>query len=129
MLTSSEGRQTVLVVDDAPDIRELLRLMLELRGCQVVEAEDGQRAVELAPEVRPALVLMDLSMPVLDGYEATRRIHDQPQLREVPVIAVSAFCDAHKRQQALAAGCVECVGKPVDFGLLDGLLRRHLRIH
>ncbi len=123
-----DGR-TVLVVDDSEDIRELLRLMLEMRGCRVVEAANGIDAVELAGRVHPALILMDLSMPVLDGYEATRRIRVQPELSDVPVIAVSAYCDLHNRQKALAAGCIECVSKPVDFGQIDRLLQTHLQAH
>ena len=122
-------QQIVLVVDDSADIRDLLRLMLEMRGCCVVEATNGLEAVELAAEVRPKLVLMDLSMPVLDGYEATRRIRAQPQLQDMLVIAVSAFCDAPNQRKAFEAGCAECVCKPVDFALLDGLLLRHLQVN
>ncbi len=123
------GGRTVLVVDDAPDIRELLRLMLEMRGCRVVEASDGRQAVELAPRVNPNLILMDLSMPVLDGYEATRQLKARPELSGIPVIAVSAYCDVHNRQKAFDAGCVECVSKPVDFDMIDGLLERHMQVH
>jgi two-component system cell cycle response regulator DivK len=120
---------TVLVADDSDDIRELLRLLLELRGCSVIEAENGLEAVARASETRPDLILMDLSMPVLDGYAATRRIHEQPQLSDVPVVAVSAFCDTLNRGRALAAGCVECVAKPVDLRLINELLNRHLRVN
>ena len=123
--TSHVGK-TVLVVDDSPDIRELLGMLLGMSGCRVVEAENGQRAVDLAPQINPDLILMDLSMPVLDGYEATRRLKAQPESSGIPVVAVSAFCDARNRQKALDAGCEECVCKPVDFGLLDGLLSKHL---
>lgn len=118
--------KTVLVVDDAPDIRELLGMILSMKGCRVVEAENGQRAVDLAPQIHPDLILMDLSMPVLDGYEATRRLKARPESCGIPIVAVSAFCDADKKQKALAAGCDDCVGKPVDFGLLNGLLNKHL---
>lgn len=121
--------RTVLVVDDAADIREMLGLMLSMKGCRVVEAANGREAVELAPQVRPDLILMDLSMPVLDGYEATRRIHGRRETSAIPIVAVSAFCDPHGQQKALEAGCVECVGKPVDFGLLDRLLETHLQAH
>jgi two-component system, cell cycle response regulator DivK len=118
--------RTVLVVDDHEDIRELMRISLQAEGCHVVEAANGKEAVELAPQVGPRLILMDLSMPVLDGYEATRQIHQQPQLQDIPIVAVSAYCDPQNRQKALAAGCVECVGKPVDFGLINDLLARYL---
>ena len=123
--TSHPGK-TVLVVDDAPDIRELLGMMLSMKGCRVVEAENGKQAVDLTPQVHPDLILMDLSMPVLDGYEATRWLKAQPESSGIPVVAVSAFCDLDKTEKAFAAGCDECVSKPVDFGLLDGLLKKHL---
>lgn len=122
----SHGGKTVLVVDDAPDIRELLGIMLRMKGCRVAEAENGQVAVELAPRVNPDLILMDLTMPVLDGFEATRRLREQRETRRVPVVAVSAFSDARNREKALEAGCVEFVGKPVDFTALDSLLGRLL---
>jgi two-component system cell cycle response regulator DivK len=121
---------TVLVADDSDDIRVLLGMMLRLKGVSVVEAEDGERAVELARRARPDLILMDLSMPVLDGYEATRRIRGDRETSRIPVVAVSALCDEwHNRQKALEAGCVECVSKPVDFGVLGGLLQKHLQVH
>jgi two-component system cell cycle response regulator DivK len=117
------GGLTVLVVDDDADIRELIRMVLTMKGCRVVEAADGRQALELAQQVHPALILMDLSMPVIDGYEATRRLKAQPELCGIPVIAVSAHCDPQHRQKALAAGCSECVGKPVDFNQLGELLK------
>lgn len=125
---ATESR-TVLVVDDHEDIRMLLGLRLQMKGCRVVEAANGREAVELAPKIRPDLILMDLSMPVLDGYEATRQIRAQPTLRDVPIIAVSAYCDAHNASKALAAGCADCVTKPVDFVLLDGMITKHLQTH
>ena len=126
---SSPEKKTVLVVDDAPDIRKLLGMMLRLKGVGVAEAEDGERAVELAPQVLPDLILMDLSMPVLDGYEATRRIKALPGCGAIPVVAVSAFCDERKKQAALSAGCEDCLDKPVDFILLGGLIEKHLGVH
>src|SRR5947209_10156988 len=120
MASKVEGK-TVLIVEDQDDIREIMRLTLQMKGCLVVEAANGQEAVDLAPRVHPALILMDLCMPVLDGYEATRRIHGQPELSDIPIVAVSAYCDPNNRHRALDAGCVECISKPVDFGTIDGL--------
>lgn len=128
MASKAEGR-TVLVVDDHPDIREVISWQLQARGCNVVEAGDGKEAVELASRVSPDLILMDLSMPVLDGYEATRRIRGSRETSGIPIVAVSAFCDPENRQKAIEAGCMECVGKPVDFRLIDRLLQTHLRAH
>ena len=125
-LTGDSG--TVMVVDDADDIRELICTKLRSKGYQVVEATNGEQAVELAARSHPGLILMDLSMPVMDGYEATRRIKALPEMGEVPIVAVSAFCDPSNESKALEAGCVECVGKPIDFPAFDSLVSRHLHI-
>lgn len=120
------GDDTVMVVDDSDDIRELICTRLRGKGYRVVEAANGEEAVALAPQTHPGLILMDLDMPVMDGYEATRRIRGSRETSRIPVVAVSASCDAHNRQKALAAGCVECVRKPFDFRVLEGVLQRHL---
>lgn len=121
------AKRTVLVVDDHDDIRELIRMSFQRKGCQVVEAVNGKEAVELAPQVHPSLILMDLSMPVLDGFEATRQIHALPELQDIPIVAVSAFCDVHNRDKAIAAGCVECISKPIDFSMIGELVNRYFR--
>jgi CheY-like chemotaxis protein len=123
---SGTAKAILLVAEDFEDIRFLMKYYLESLGYTVVEAENGYLAVERAVSERPDLILMDLNMPGLDGYEATRRIHRQPQLEEVPVVAVSAYCDAHNRHKALAAGCVECVCKPISLSMIDGVVRKHL---
>ena len=120
------SNNTVLIVDDQPDIRELLRYSLQSRGLNVAEAVNGREAIELASQVHPSLILMDLSMPVLDGFEATRQISSQPAMKGIPIVAVSAFCDSHNRHKAIEAGCVDCVSKPIDFRLIDSLLKVHL---
>lgn len=116
----------VLVVDDSADIREIIRMLLESKGHSVVEAVNGEEAVALALEISPSLILMDLSMPVLDGFDATRQIRSRSELSDVPVVAVSAYCDVHNRQKALAAGCVECVAKPINFGVIGTVVDRYL---
>ena len=119
--------ETVMVVDDSDDIRELICMRLRRSGYCVVQASNGEEAVALAPRAQPGLILMDLSMPVMDGYEATRRIKAMPGCEGVPVVAVSASCDSGNRHRALEAGCVECMSKPVDFGKFDSLVSRHLQ--
>ena len=127
LLTGDDG--TVMVVDDADDIRELICMQLRRKGYRVVEAANGAEAVRLSSLEHPGLILMDLSMPVMDGYEATRRIHGCKETSGIPIVAVSAFCDSYNRQQAMEAGCVECVGKPVDFTHIHRLLKTHLQVH
>lgn len=120
---------TVMVVDDSKDIRDLISMRLRWKGYQVVEAETGEQAVELAPQTHPGLILMDLSMPGIDGYEATRRIKALPGCRGIPIVAVSAFCQSGNKVRALEAGCIECVSKPIDFGIFDSMLSKHLQSH
>ncbi len=127
MLSGSRAGATVLVVEDYADTRHLLRVMLEIRGFQVIEAADGQQAVEMAVKNSPDLVLMDLNMPVLNGFEATRQIHTQPALRDVPIVAVSAQCVGEYRRRALDAGCLDCVQKPIDFDKMSQVLNSYLR--
>ena len=124
LLTVPNG--TVMVVDDADDIRELICMQLRRKGYEVVEATDGQQAVELAKLSPPGLILMDLSMPVMDGYEATRRIKSLPGLSGVTIVAISALCDPFIAHKAMEAGCVECVSKLIDFPAVDSLLERYL---
>lgn len=113
----------ILVADDTDDIRLMIRVMLENKGHRVVEAEHGREAVELAMREHPDVILMDLSMPVMDGIEATRRLRQQPETAKMPIIAVTAHCtDPDWHQRALAAGCTEFVGKPVDFSRLEQLI-------
>ncbi|HYG10366.1 MAG TPA: response regulator [Pyrinomonadaceae bacterium] len=121
------GNRTVLVVDDSSDIRELMRMILQMKNCLVIEAVNGQEAVELAPQVHPNLILMDLSMPVLDGYEATRLLKAQDITQNIPIVAVSAFCDMENQHKAVAAGCVECVSKPIDFTAIGEVVNRYLQ--
>jgi len=119
-----DERLTVLVVEDFEDNRFMMRRLLEMSGYRVVEAVNGQQAVETARRERPAIILMDLSLPMLDGLAATRRIREQDGLARVPIVAVSAHDSADFHAEALAAGCDEYVTKPIDFDHLVQLLNR-----
>jgi CheY-like chemotaxis protein len=116
----------VLLVDDFRDTREMLRHMLELNGCRVVEAANGQEAIELSQRGGLDIVLMDLNMPVLDGFTATLRIREYEGTRDVPVVALTAYDTAEFRAAAVAVGCCEFVVKPLEFERLDALLKRLL---
>jgi two-component system cell cycle response regulator DivK len=117
---------TVLVVEDFEDNRFMMRRLLEMCGYRVVEAVNGEQAVETARQERPDLILMDLSLPKLDGLAATRRIRQTDGLGEVPIVAVSAHDTSDFHADALAAGCNEYVTKPIDFDQLESLLKKLL---
>ena len=119
-----DARPTVLVVEDFEDNRFMMRRLLEMSGYRVVEAVNGNQAVEAAERERPDIILMDLSLPMLDGLAATRRIRAHDGLSKVPIVAVSAHDSADFHAEALAAGCNEYVTKPIDFDQLVQLLNR-----
>jgi two-component system, cell cycle response regulator DivK len=125
-LSKTGVNQTVLVVEDFEDNRFMMRRLLEMSGYRVLEAINGEEAVEMAERERPGLILMDLSLPLLDGLAATRRIRQHEALRNVPIVAVSAHDTADFHADALAAGCNDYVTKPIDFDQLEALLGRLL---
>ncbi|HYH83864.1 MAG TPA: response regulator [Pyrinomonadaceae bacterium] len=114
----------VMLVEDFADTREMLRRMLEMNGCRVLEAANGQEAIGLLPNGEFDLVLMDLNMPVLDGFTATLRIREHERTRDVPVVAVTAHDTEEFRAAAVAVGCCEYIVKPLDFDRLSELLDR-----
>jgi CheY-like chemotaxis protein len=116
--------RTVMVVEDFEDNRFMMRRLLEMSGYEVIEAVNGEEAVEKALRVRPTLILMDLSLPLLDGLAATRKIREYPELADVPIVAVSAHDTSDFHAEALAAGCNDYVTKPIDFDELEELLSK-----
>ena len=113
---------TILVVEDDEDTSLAMRLALEDQGYHILEAADGEQAVEVAARERPQIILMDLNLPKLDGFDATRRIRSNPDLAGAIIVAVTAYPDADHRARALAAGCNAYVTKPIDFDFLNDLL-------
>ena len=112
----------ILYVEDNDDNVYMLKMRLELLGdFEVLAAEDGEKGCEIALRERPDIILMDLEMPVIDGWEATRRLKGNPQTHDIPVIALSAHALAGEREKAMAAGCDEFDTKPIDF---SGLLKK-----
>ncbi|TMJ41838.1 MAG: response regulator [Alphaproteobacteria bacterium] len=117
----------VLYVEDNDDNVYMLKMRLELLdNFEVVVAENGEKGCAMALSERPDIILMDLEMPVVDGWEATRRLKADPQTRDIPVIALSAHALAGSREKALAAGCDEFDTKPVEFDRLVATMRRLL---
>jgi CheY-like chemotaxis protein len=126
VLTEATGNPVVMLVEDFQDTREMMRTLLELNGCRVVEATNGQEAIELSQRGGLDLILMDLNMPVLDGFTATLRIREYEPTRDVPVVAVTAYDTEEMRAAAGAVGCCDYVLKPLDPSRLDTLLKQLL---
>lgn len=119
-------KRTILVVEDFDETRFMIKVVLEMSGYRVLEATNGVEAVEVARRERPDLILMDMGLPLMDGFEATRAIRDEGDLGGVPVVAVSAHATAEYRVKALTVGCDEYITKPVDFVHLKNLVKRLL---
>ena len=118
----------ILVVEDQEDNRQILRDLLGNAGYELIEAENGEEALAAVARQRPDLILMDIQMPVMDGYEATRRIRTNPDLKSVPIIAVTSSALAGDESKALAAGCDGYVSKPYSPRELLAKVRAHLAI-
>jgi CheY-like chemotaxis protein len=108
----------VLIVDDNADNRELFAMVLERQGYAIELAVDGLEGLERARAMSPDVILMDLAMPNMDGFEATSAIREEASLAGVFIIAVTAFCDAVSSQRAIAAGCNEVLAKPISPDVL-----------
>jgi two-component system, cell cycle response regulator DivK len=116
----------ILVVEDQEDNRQILRDLLSSVGYELIEAEDGEQGLAAAAAHRPDLILMDIQMPVLDGYETTRRIKADPALRGIPVIAVTSYALSGDEGKARAAGCDDYVTKPYSPRALLAKVREYL---
>lgn len=116
----------ILLVEDNENNRDMLSRRLQRKGFEVVMAVDGQQGIDLAVSEAPDLILMDMSLPVLDGWEATRRIKADSQTSAIPVIALTAHAMPADRQKALDAGCDDYDTKPVDFARLLDRINQHL---
>jgi len=121
-METEKNETTLLLVEDTEDNRFMMRRLLEMEGYRVVEARNGEEAVKVAQTEKPALILMDLSLPIIDGLAATKLIRRMPEFKDVPIIAVSAHDIADFQEEALTAGCNRYITKPIDFGELENLI-------
>jgi len=117
----------ILVVEDTEDNRQIIRDLLTSAGYELIEATSGEEGIAKAASERPDLILMDIQLPVLDGYEATRRIKAQPELKAIPIIAVTSYALSGDDQKAFAAGCDGYVTKPFSPRALLAKVREHLK--
>ena len=119
--------QKILVVEDNQDNRELVVKVLKINGYQVIEAVDGEEAIEKTKNENPDLILMDLFIPKIDGYEVTRRLKSDRDLKHIPVIAVTAHAMKGDMEKALAAGCDYYIPKPIDVRELPKQIENFLK--
>jgi two-component system cell cycle response regulator DivK len=118
----------ILVVEDQEDNRRILRDMLGNAGYELIEAESGEEALKAVETQRPDLILMDIQLPIMDGYEVTRRIRLNPELKSIPIIAVTSYALAGDEAKALAAGCSAYVTKPFSPRALLAKVQEHLTV-
>jgi two-component system cell cycle response regulator DivK len=116
----------ILSIEDQVDNQRIVRDLMASAGYQVIEAVRGDQGVTLAEECNPDLILMDIQLPGLDGYEATRRIKANPKLRRIPIIVVTSYALSGDEEKARAAGCDAYVSKPFDAMKLLAVVRQYL---
>jgi CheY-like chemotaxis protein len=119
---------TILVVDDNPDNRDVIVRMLRISGFNVVSAVNGSDAIDTARQTVPDLILMDLAMPVMDGWTATRLIRGHPDLGQIPVIALTGHLTLDNLDRARQAGCADHLPKPIDYESLIKKVKHYLTV-
>lgn len=117
----------ILVVEDNQDNREMVVKVLKFNGYEVIEAVDGEEGIEKAKTEAPALILLDIYLPKMDGYEVAKRLKGDTGLKDIPVIALTAHAMKGNREQALAAGCDGYIAKPIDIRELPKQIEQFLR--
>lgn len=122
-----ELTKKILIVDDNQDSRELVVKILKNRGYQLIEAVDGEDALEKAMAERPDLILMDISIPKIDGYEVTRRLKSRKEFKYTPIIALTAHAMKGDREKAMESGCEGYIAKPINIHELPDLIKSYLK--
>ena len=118
---------TIMVVDDTDGVRRIISMQLKMLGYRVLEAKCGLEAIELIKREHPALILMDINMPEVDGLQTTRMVRQTEGIDRIPIIGFSAHHGMEVRERALEAGCNEFVTKPLEFKLLATIINQHLK--
>lgn len=124
----AKAKPLILIAEDSVDGREMMRTLLRLKGYDVVVAEDGVQAIEMAVQNSPDLIFVDLELPRLDGISVIRNIRRRTKLSDVPIIIVSGHDPSRYEESALAAGCTDHLMKPIDFERLDSILQLNVSL-
>ena len=122
-----DRRPLVLAVDDNHDNLELMTQILDLFGCECVGAVDGYAALSAAVDRPPDMIVLDICLPDIDGIELVKRIKQNPELRHIPIVAITALAKTEDRDRILHAGCVEYLSKPFNIQDLENIIRQHLK--
>lgn len=125
-ITPARVKPIILVADDNADNRDMMRVLLGLKGYEVIVAENGKEAFEVALATSPDLILLDLELPLMDGLSVARDLHSNGQFLKVPIVVVSGHDPRKYRQAALESGCSDFLPKPISFERLDEILQSHL---
>jgi len=120
------ANETILIVEDNLLNRKLVEAILKPLGYRLLTAVDGEEGIEVATRERPDLILMDLQLPKVSGYDATEVLKSQPETAHITIVALTAHAMADERERALAAGCDGCITKPVDTRVFPGQVREYL---
>ena len=118
--------ETILLVEDSALNRKLVETVLRPHGYRLLVAVDGQQAIEIATRERPDLILMDMGLPKISGYDATRHLKSQPETAHIPIVALTAHAMAEERERALSSGCDGYITKPIDTRAFPGQVRAFL---
>lgn len=118
--------ETILIVEDNLLSRKLVETVLRPHGYRLLLAVDGEEVLKIAPHERPDLILMDMQLPKVSGYDATRTLKVQPEIAHIPIVALTAHAMMDEREQALAAGCDGYITKPIDTRAFPGQVRQYL---
>ena len=116
----------ILIIEDNEQSLYLFTFMLEKHGYEVIQARDGQEGIEKACREKPALILLDIQLPDMDGYEVARRLKEKPESRDIPIVAVTSYAMVGDRERILAAGCAGYIEKPINPETFMTEVEQHL---
>ena len=122
-------KKRILIIEDNEHNLYLMTFILQKKGYEVVSARDGRQGIALAGQAKPALIILDIQLPIINGYSLARELRENPALAGVPIVAVTSYAMAGGRLQILAAGCTDCIEKPIKTDTFAAEIERYLSDH